>query len=128
MGQRSCPIAIIRMEGLQQIRIDLPNVPSFEYRPIPRAVAGRAFVDQPGVNQFAMRIEPNLAATVERLDDAATVAGEQWLRAVFGNHGPLNTQDTGHLVLIFRLEVRQDDGLGAQSLGAVWQSKGGGGA
>src|SRR5947199_4194 len=69
----------------------IPHGPALEDRAVPRAAADRTFVDQPGVDTFAVGIDPDLVTAAEASGLAASAAAEPRLGGGTRNDGPLNT-------------------------------------
>lgn len=95
---------------MQGRRTNVADILAFEDRPVPGFVAVQALVDKPGVKFFAVGIEPDLAARLERLEAAAAAAHNPGLRGNSRDDGPLDPKNSAHAVLAFREEVHQDGG------------------
>ncbi|MCH4554214.1 hypothetical protein MKW35_16450, partial [Aestuariibaculum sp. L182] len=99
---------IVGLKRRKDLQVDIPDMPALENRAVPRAVADRAFIDEPGIEFAAIGVEPGLAAGLEGPHAAAMAAGDEGLGSRSWNNGPLDTESIGHAVLIFLLEVQQE--------------------
>ncbi|MBB4504256.1 hypothetical protein GGE48_000202 [Rhizobium leguminosarum] len=108
--ERFCPdpIRIVGLQRLDDCRIDVANIPTLEDRTVPRLFAGRAFVDQPGIELAAIGVEPDFVAASESSEAPAAAANNPGLGRCFRQNGPSDPKGIAHIVLVFRSEVHQD--------------------
>jgi len=104
---RPYPLAIVALHRLQNKGIEITNGLALEERPVPCLVAVRASIDEPGIEFFAVGVEPDLAAGLERFEATASAAGDPRLRGRSRIDGPSDLQNIAHTVLVFRSEVHQ---------------------
>ena len=74
------PPGVVGLERVQIGWIDVPAVAPLQHRSVPCVVAGRALVDQPGVEDLAAGVQPELLAATKRPDCMASAAREPWSR------------------------------------------------
>ena len=116
------PPGVVGLERVQIGWIDVPAVAPLQHRSIPCVVAGRTLVDQPGVEDLASGVQPELVAATKRFDCMASAAREPWSRWGLGCDRPSNAQCIGHAGLPF--PVGSSCGRqcrGASLRGAVWR-------
>jgi hypothetical protein len=105
---RPNPNRIIELQRVEGDGIDVTNAFAFEDASIPRAVAARAFIDEPCIELSAVGIQPDLVAALEGAKAAASATCYPRLGSYFWNNGPTHSKCIAHAVLVFRSEVHQD--------------------
>ena len=94
---------IVGLQQEQEPRIEGGNLPTLHDGAVPRRVAHRAPIDEPGIDAPAVGVEPDPVAAAKASRAAAPAAVEPGVRGGAGNDRPLHAQGMGHAGLLFPL-------------------------
>jgi len=78
-GKPPNPIIIIILKCMECCQINVSDISPLKNWPIPGTIALGASVNQPSVQKFTVRIEPDFIATFEGSTAATTGTSKSWL-------------------------------------------------